>query len=142
MKYLLIIALIVSFVLAGSIELEGEDFTNGKVSTKSGETRDAWFVKFYNPRWPHCKKFAPVWEQIANDFSGFENLNFGSLDCAKFKPVCDRFNIWGVPTLLVFKDNFALEYENSNDYTRIATFINERAYDNELLTERWPIPAV
>ena len=142
MKYLLLVAIIVSVAFAGSEVLSTDDFISGKVTNQFGETRDAWFIEFYNPRCPHCKKFHPVWEQIADDYTGKEDINFGSLDCSQHKPVCDRFNIWGVPTLLVFKDNYALEYQNSNDYDRVTEFIRDRGYDNEMLTERWPIPSV
>ena len=141
MKFVLLLALIVSLAIAGSTTLTSDDFVNGKVTAKNGSTSNSWFVKFYNPRCPHCKKFAATWEKISDEFTGKDDMNFGSLDCAAYKPVCDRFNIWGVPTLLLFKDNHVLEYQNSNDYERVTDFLNQRRYDNDLLTERWPVPA-
>ena len=140
MKLILLLAIIISCVWGKAVELTAEDFTNGKVTNTNGETKAAWFVKFYNPRCPHCKKFAEAWDKLADDFGKKENINFGSLDCAKYKPVCDRFNIWGVPTLMMFKDNQVSEYLNSNDYNRVSEYLNQRAYDNSQLTERWKIP--
>ena len=140
--YFLILTMLMSMVYSGAVELTDKDFENGKVSNKNGETKEVWFVKFYNPRCPHCKKFAADWDKLSDELSNQENIKFGSLDCAKYRQVCNRFNIWGVPTLLMFKDNFASEYQNSNDYGRVKTFVTSREYDDSGSTERWAIPAI
>ena len=140
MKLLLILSLILAFTWSLPTELTTDDFSNGKVTTAAGETSGAWFVEFYNPRCPHCKKFSPTWDQLADDFSR-DPINFGKLDCIKYKPVCDRFNIWGVPTLLMFRENHVSEYESHNDYDSVAKYLNTYAYNNDALGERWPVPA-
>ena len=46
-----------------------------------------------------------------------------------------------MPTLLMFKDNHVSEYMQSYDYTTLSDYLNFRYYDDEQLTERFPIPS-
>lgn len=31
------------------------------------ESEEAWLIEFYDPLCPHCKKFAPTYDLVAND---------------------------------------------------------------------------
>ncbi|CAI2383689.1 unnamed protein product [Moneuplotes crassus] len=139
MKFLIFIALTISCVVANNIILEGADFYDGVVTDALGNTNNAWIIKFFNPRCPHCRKFAPIWED-ASDNLDQEGLNFGELDCSRYKPVCDRFNIWGVPTVMVFKDNYMVEYEGPNSFDGLSEYILNREYEQVEPNERAFIP--
>ncbi len=55
--------------------LTDENFDN---VTKVGKDTKNWFIMFYAPWCPHCKKSFPLWISIARNFSG--KLNVGMVD--------------------------------------------------------------
>lgn len=61
-----------------------------------------WFVKFYAPWCVHCRKLAPVWEELATKLKG--QINVAHLDATTNQQTARRFGIRGFPTLLYFKD--------------------------------------
>eukprot|EP00344_Euplotes_crassus_P010783 CAMPEP_0197003870 /NCGR_PEP_ID=MMETSP1380-20130617/15071_1 /TAXON_ID=5936 /ORGANISM="Euplotes crassus, Strain CT5" /LENGTH=129 /DNA_ID=CAMNT_0042422485 /DNA_START=35 /DNA_END=424 /DNA_ORIENTATION=+ len=125
--------------MAKSVELKTQDFLNGKVSNNKGDTTDTWIVKFFNPGCPHCKRFAKDWDDVANKLTD-QGVNYGHVNCVKERPACERFNIWGVPTVLVFKDNHLEEYQGSYDYDSLSKYIINRNYDTSGLSERAAVP--
>ena len=141
MKALLILAIVVWLVYSKSIVLTDKDFTSGNVVDSAGHGTNAWFIKFYLPTCYHCQQFAPTWDKFVAEFEKTENIKFGELDCSKYRSTCLRFDVRGVPTLLMFKDNFFSEYTYPFDFNRLSEYINFQQYDEDLLTERAPIPS-
>merc|ERR1712070_999555 len=52
---------------------------------------NGWFVKFYAPWCGHCKKLAPVWDELAADHG--ENVNVAKIDCTdeSNRPICSQY---------------------------------------------------
>ena len=61
-----------------------------------------WFIKFYAPWCGHCKKLAPVWDEL--HVKNKEKLHVGKVDCTSetASSLCQHFGIRGYPTLLYF----------------------------------------
>jgi protein disulfide-isomerase A6 len=67
-----------------------------------GEGKGA-FVKFYASWCAHCKKLAPVWNELAEEFANdASSVLVAKVDCIAEKPLCERFNVQGFPTLRAF----------------------------------------
>ena len=64
-------------------------------------TTDDWFVKFYAPWCGHCRKLAPVWEEVALALKG--KMNVGKLDVTTDERVGRGMNITRLPTLMLFR---------------------------------------
>lgn len=50
-----------------------------------------WLLKFYAPWCAHCKKLAPVLEDVAFTVSG--KMAIGKIDCDREKQLCNEFQI-------------------------------------------------
>lgn len=50
-----------------------------------------WLLKFYAPWCGHCKRLAPILEQVAVETSG--TLAIGKIDCDQEKELCREFGI-------------------------------------------------
>lgn len=58
-------------------------------------------IKFYADYCGHCKKLAPIYEDLSNSV---ENITFGKIECPSHRIICGRYDIKGFPTLILFKD--------------------------------------
>lgn len=79
----------------------------------SGSTTGRWFVKFYAPVWllesgliwkwcGHCKKLAPIWEDLADALEG--EVNVAQVDATENAILSDLYEIEGFPTLYFFEN--------------------------------------
>ncbi|RLN88422.1 hypothetical protein BBJ28_00019873 [Nothophytophthora sp. Chile5] len=66
------------------------------------DTTAVWLVDFYSPWCPHCRHFAPEWEEAAKLYNNSDSLHFGAADCTQHKDVCDRENIFAYPGVKMF----------------------------------------
>ncbi|KXN69088.1 thioredoxin-domain-containing protein [Conidiobolus coronatus NRRL 28638] len=69
-------------------------------------TKGRWFIKHYVKWCPHCQHLAPVWNDIAKDLTAEEGnpFQFGQIECDEVKNLCDKHNVQGYPTLILFQD--------------------------------------
>merc|ERR1712194_836490 len=83
------------------------------------------FIKFFAPWCGHCKKMAPDWEKLADEWADKSDALIAEIDCtAEGKPICDEFGIKGFPTLK-FGDPLSLEdYQGGRTYSDFSTFAN------------------
>lgn len=42
------------------------------------KSNESWFIKFYAPWCGHCKKLAPIWNEVAGELKG--EVKFGNVD--------------------------------------------------------------
>jgi len=84
------------------------------------------FIKFFAPWCGHCKRMAPDWEKLADEWASNEVGLVAEVDCTTDgKPLCDANGVKGFPTLK-FGDPTALEdYQGGRSYNDLATFAKE-----------------
>jgi len=73
------------------VELTDADFDE---KTASGD----WLLEFFAPWCGHCKKLAPIYEQLATSLKSTE-VKVAKVDCTQQKAVCAKFGIKGFPTI-------------------------------------------
>ena len=105
-------------------ELVLEEKTNKFIGDKP------WFIKFYAPWCGHCKKLAPVWDELYEMHK--DTVNIGKVDCTsdEGKPLCQHYEIRGYPTLLYFpieedKQGTYLKYNKMRSVEALEHFIAE-----------------
>merc|ERR1711862_320415 len=75
------------------------------------------FIKFFAPWCGHCKKMAPDWQSLADEWANNEIGLIAEVDCTTDgKQLCERFGVKGFPSIK-YGDPTALE-----DYTGGRTF--------------------
>merc|ERR1711966_201189 len=81
------------------------------------------FIKFFAPWCGHCKRMAPDWEKLADDWAGHEVGLIAEVDCTTDgKPLCDQNGVKGFPTLK-YGDPSALEdYQGGRTFNDLAEF--------------------
>lgn len=92
------------------------------------ESNDDVFVKFYAPWCGHCKKLAPTWEQLAQEFKDVPGLVIGKFD-ATLNEV-DGLEIRGYPTLKFYpkgdKSN-PIDYDGGREIEDIKKWVKEHS---------------
>ncbi|KAI9907046.1 hypothetical protein PsorP6_003090 [Peronosclerospora sorghi] len=56
-----------------------------------------WLVDYYAPWCPHCREFAPAWEQVATFYALSDKVQVGAVDCTEDKDICNQEMIRGYP---------------------------------------------
>ncbi|CAH0493188.1 unnamed protein product [Peronospora farinosa] len=109
----LLVLLAALFVLVSTIS--GFSFANHDISplfTKSfrihslnaqnydkmlNDSNIVWLVDYYAPWCPHCRQFAPEWDQVANFYAKVDKVSVGAVDCTKDNEICNQEDIYGYP---------------------------------------------
>ena len=82
-----------------------------------------WFLKFYAPWCGHCKRMAPILEEVAPMVAG--KMAIGTIDCTVEKSLCDEFSVRGYPTLKFSRDGEIFDYEGARLKDDILMFANK-----------------
>lgn len=118
----LIAASFVALASAESTTLSGANF-EASIAGKGA------FVKFYAPWCGHCKKLAPAWDQLADEFTDNDAVVIGSVDCTAEdnKDLCSQMGVRGFPTLKYFTGGDAAgeKYESGRDFDALLEFAKE-----------------
>jgi protein disulfide-isomerase-like protein len=85
------------------------------------------FIKFFAPWCGHCKKLAPAWNKLMDEFEGDATRLVADVDCtAEGKPLCDANGVKGFPTLK-FGDPASLEdYKGGRDLKDLQTHVQTK----------------
>ena len=87
---------------AAAVVLDSSNFNSLVLDETERQVKagDPWFIKFFAPWCGHCKRLAPIWEELATT----EGLNVGTVDCdsESGKDICSLFEVKGYPTLIYF----------------------------------------
>jgi len=84
------------------------------------------FVEFYAPWCGHCKKLAPVWEELAETFEGVEHVTIAKID-ATANNLPKNINVRGYPTLIFYPANnkAGVPYNGERDLPSMTKFVIE-----------------
>ncbi|KAK0392357.1 hypothetical protein NLU13_1852 [Sarocladium strictum] len=97
-----------------------------KVVFESGKPT---FVEFFAPWCGHCKKLAPVWEELATSLeSQKDKIQIAKVDADAERSLGKRFGVGGFPTLKYFdgKSKEPQEYNSGRDLESLTAFIAEK----------------
>ena len=76
----------------------------------------------------HCKRLAPIWEDLAAKLHDVPNLVIGEVECPSTKQICDELGVKGFPTI---KSSFAGEaketYRGMRDSKSLEDFARAQA---------------
>jgi len=84
------------------------------------------FVEFYAPWCGHCKKLAPIWEELAEKFKDNEKIVIAKLDATTNE--VEDVKIRGFPTLKLFKagDNSVVDYSGGRTLEDFVKFLSPK----------------
>jgi len=99
---------------------------NFEAKTKTGVA----FVKFFAPWCGHCKRLAPTWEKLAEEYSENDGVTIGHVDCTAGdnanRGICDSNGVNGFPTLNIYKDGAKVEeYNGKRDLADLKAFVEK-----------------
>lgn len=83
-------------------------------------SKGTWFLEFYAPWCGHCKRLAPIYEEVATQLKG--TVNVGKVDCTEHRGVCSQYDISGYPTIYYRRDNELRSYENQRTAAAFKAF--------------------
>ncbi|KAI9733311.1 MAG: hypothetical protein M1834_003395 [Cirrosporium novae-zelandiae] len=106
------------------LDLIPENFD--KVVLSSGKPA---LVEFFAPWCGHCKKLAPIYEELAQNFAFAEDkVSIAKVDADANKDLGRRFGVQGFPTLKWFdgKSDTPEEYNGGRDLDSLMEFITDK----------------
>ena len=86
-------------------------------------------VEFFAPWCGHCKKLAPVYEELATNFEfAKDKVSIAKVDADAEKELGRRFGVQGFPTLKWFdgKSDTPTDYQGGRDLESLSSFISEK----------------
>jgi len=84
-------------------------------------------VEFYAPWCGHCKKLAPEFAQAATELKGIAPIAKVDADDDNNRPLAQRFGVRGFPTLKLFRDGKAIDYEGDRSAGAIVSYMKKQA---------------
>ncbi|KAI1326811.1 disulfide isomerase [Xylariaceae sp. FL0255] len=120
----LVLAGLAALAAAGNVmDLTPDNFDD--IVLKSGKPT---LVEFFAPWCGHCKKLAPIYEELGTNFLGNKDVQIAKVDADAEKTLGRRFGIQGFPTLKWFdgKSDKPEEYNSGRDLESLTKFITEK----------------
>ncbi|CAD7700193.1 unnamed protein product [Ostreobium quekettii] len=104
---------------------------NFKEATADGKL---WLIKFYAPWCGHCKRLAPTWKELGDDYEGSKEIAIAHIDCTVEKSICSEAEVKGYPTLkLYYEGKLYKPYKGARDKESLKKFLDDAAAD--MMTE-------
>lgn len=88
---------------------------------KEGISEGLFFVKFFAPWCGHCKRLAPIWNELNKKISGISNVRLGKVDCTleNSKELCHEQEVSNC-----FESMALIDLKNSRAHAATITFID------------------
>ena len=145
MKFLntaFISSILIQSVSSAAPIINGKDFY-GEVVYEAGLSvvgEKPYFIKFFAPWCGHCKKLAPVWDQL---YEEAENVNVIKVDCTnendKSKDICTQFSIKSYPTLILLDKRQMYKYEFARELDVLKKWITEYKIVSSVSAQELPV---
>ncbi|KZV85006.1 thioredoxin-like protein, partial [Exidia glandulosa HHB12029] len=88
---------------------------------------DFWFVEFYSPSCPHCKKFAPTWKEFTESQKDVPKLHFAQVNCLAQGDLCNAQGVKGYPELNFFRDGARLgQFDDERLIPKMTTWLKDQ----------------
>ncbi|KDO28117.1 hypothetical protein SPRG_06772 [Saprolegnia parasitica CBS 223.65] len=122
---LAVVLALISLVLAddaGSsnvVQLTGDNFQE-LTQLETGDRGD-WLIKFYAPWCGHCKRLAPIFEELAIEVAG--QTSIAEIDVEAHTDIKEQFGVTGYPTLLFFKQGKMYSFKGERSVVGFKTFL-------------------
>lgn len=87
-------------------------------------------VEFFAPWCGHCKKLAPIFDELADTFAAQKDkVTIAKVDADEHKELGRRFGVQGFPTLKWFdgKSDEPTDYKSGRDLESLSAFVTEKA---------------
>ena len=139
--YLFLISLTVFGANAASSVLDLIPDNFDQVVLKAGKPA---LVEFFAPWCGHCKKLAPVWEDLAQALAfADDKISIAKVDADEHKELGRRFGVQGFPTLKWFdgKSDKPVDYNGGRDLESLMAFVDEKT-GIKVKTKKQPPSAV
>jgi len=94
--------------------------TTSNFSSVTGNPESLWLVKFYAPWCGHCKRLAPILDEVADEVEG---VTIGKVDATIETALRDRYSVKGYPTLLVMQHGKTWEHRGQRNKPGILKLI-------------------
>jgi len=85
------------------------ELTDQNFKQEVEESKGLFLVDFSAIWCGPCKLMAPVIEELIKDNENKENVKIGKVDIDNNKEISEKYNIMGIPTLILFKDGKIIE---------------------------------
>jgi len=84
------------------------------------------FLKFFAPWCGHCKAMKPAWDSLISEYADSESVLIADVDCtAAGKPLCDKNDVKGFPTIKYGDPSKLEDYKGGRDLSALKTFASE-----------------
>jgi len=110
------------------IVLKGKTFKEHVIDN----TKDV-LVEFYAPWCGHCKKLAPIYDELGAKFENNDNVVIAKMDATANEIDVDGVNVSGFPTLYFFKGSDKtkpMKYEGGRDLESLTNYIESNAHND------------
>ena len=121
MLRLAVLSACLAMAQAGAVVLTDANFD--EVVYKSGKSV---LVKFYAPWCGHCKRMAPDYEKLGNDYAASSSVVIGDVDATISGDLAAKFGVQGYPTLKYFTPatgEEAQEYNGGRTYEEMKQWV-------------------